>query len=102
MKEQVKPFLIVVFNIAIFILIRYVNIISIFLKGGFGNNYVDSDWKYFPAYLFQVIVLLVLIVYKFKKGSKRASYIYLICILVITLLFVLSKYGIVSDSIIPQ
>ena len=88
-----------ILNIIIFVVLRYVSIIIIFLNG-IGPYAKYSIWDYVPAFLFQVSFIAYLIIK--NKGQKQKVIFYFIVIIQLTLLMIGSHFRLISNHIIPS
>lgn len=96
---MVRKTVFIAINIAIFIGLRYLNILHLFLRGKMGNNYQYSFWDYLPSFLIQVLILLLY--NRFSDKKNHDNYTVVLSILTITFLYLLSHFRVIPNSVIP-
>ncbi len=90
-----KKLIIISLNIICFILLRYLNILIIFLIGGYASNLSkDSYWYLLPSFLLQASS----IIYVANKTQNKLHYTGL---LVISILFIGSYLRLIPEIILP-
>lgn len=89
-------------NVIVFIVLRYLNILFLFLKG-IDKDAAYSMSDYFPSLFFQILLIMVLGFLDKKKGRlDLTSFIMYILLLITTcLLFIGSHFRWIPHSIIP-
>ncbi|SIN73052.1 hypothetical protein SAMN04488055_0996 [Chitinophaga niabensis] len=98
------PFLLLcIINIALFIVIRYVSLLSAFLLGmGAGDHYKYESYAYLPGTILHLIVLGYYFIKTYKKEEpvlKKYRFVIIFCI--ISFLSVAGFLHIIPYSIIP-
>lgn len=89
--------LIVLVNILIFFLLRYFNVVIIYMiRDQQVDNLVDF-WDYLPSYLVQVFALMATYIRKVKNEEITYAFIYPVCIIIITLLYILCHFEYIPD-----
>lgn len=87
-------------NIIIFVLLRYINILIIFLNGiGPGETY--SIFDYLPALLIQCLVVAYLYFRSVRKNKKSGLIKYLLTIFILFILFFARHFDLIPQSILP-
>jgi hypothetical protein len=93
-----KNILLFILNIVVFILLRYITILIIFLNG-IGPHAKYSFWDYIPVFLLQSTFLIYFLIK--KKKQKQKVLFYSITLVALTLLFLGSHLRLIPSKIIP-
>jgi len=95
-----KYFLQFIIQIIIFILLRYLSAVYIFLQG-VGPSMEYSIWDYVPALLIQVILILFLILRAKRRNEVKVIILYIFVIVVLILLFLGRHFNLIPQVIVP-
>lgn len=93
-----RPLLFSLVQVIIFIMLRYVSIITIVLNRS-GPDAKYSIWDYVPAYLIQVIFLVWLALR--KSGINGWSVLLLLNILILSILFLAGHFDYLPSWLVP-
>lgn len=91
-----------VINVIGFVVLRYINIFLLFLKG-IGPNPKYSIYDYLPAFLLQIVIVL-LFAYKDKRRKTLKSLnvvMYVLILISVFILFIGSHLRWIPHSLIP-
>lgn len=98
--NYMRPALLGLFNIIIFISIQYFSLLSAFLFGtGAADYYRYERLVYIPGILLHLIVLTVLFI---KHRKVEWSFGYLISMLIVLILVIMTRTGIIPYHLIPS
>ena len=90
----------IVANIIILIIVRYINIIVIFLDG-IGPEAKYSIFDYLPALIIQCLVVVYLYFRNGRKNEKTKNIKYFLTIVIIIVFFFAGHFGLLPQSILP-
>lgn len=99
--NYMRPALLGLFNIILFIAIQYFSLLSAFLLGMEAADYYRYEsLVYIPGILLHLIVLIIL----FIKHNRKTewSFGYLISILIVLILVIMTRTGIIPYHLIPS
>lgn len=88
---------IVLLNILLFFLLRYFNVVILYLTREQQVNHVVGFWDFLPSYLVQVFALMATYFRRIKNEEITYAFIYPVTIVVITILYVLCYLNIIPD-----
>jgi hypothetical protein len=91
-----KNILIIIFNVAIFSIFKYINVIIAFLAGFATTNDMElaklvGRYMHHPSFLIQEMILI----YLWLKTDKR---VFLLSFIVIAFLFLLREFDLIPDN----
>ena len=89
----------IVIHVIVFVALRYINIIMIFLNG-IGPYYKYSFYDYLPSLLIQIGYIIFVIIR--NKSSKKEILIYGFITFLLILLYVGSHFGIIPHEFVPK
>ena len=88
---------IVLLNILLFFLLRYFNVVILYLTREQLVNHVVGFWDFLPSYLIQVFALIATYFRRIRNEEITYAFIYPVTIVIITVLYVLCYLNIIPD-----
>ena len=94
-----KAILIVVVNIVLFFLLRYLNVVALYLINGKPNETFTGFWDFLPAYVIQALILMIVYIGKLRNDEHYGAFVYPLCVMLITLLYLALYLNLIPDIV---
>ncbi len=92
-----KAFLIVVVNIVLFFLLRYLNVVALYLINDKPNETYNGFWDFLPSYVIQALILMIVYIGKLRNDEHYGAFVYPLCLMIITGLYFALYLGLIPD-----
>ncbi len=88
---------IVLLNILLFFLLRYFNVVIVYLIRDQQVDNLVGFWDFLPSYLVQVFALMITYIRRIRNEAINYAFIYPVTIIIITLLYLLCYLNYIPD-----